>query len=380
MPGAVPEGAFDPDEILAGLETWVRIDSATFEPDGVNRMMDVAAEAMGAMGAEIERHPGRDGYADAVVARMPAAPAEPGILVLTHLDTVHPRGSFPSARVLARDGDRVFGPAILDMKGGAFLAVYALRLTIEHTGAPPLPVTFMFIPDEEVGSPTSRHLIEVEARRNRYVLVPEPAQNGADLITGRWAFQRFRVRAHGRPAHAGATLATGSSAIREIAEQIVAIEGMSEPERNVTFSVGVVEGGTFVNVVPTGCEAEVLVVTAGQDAFERARAAMAALEPRTPGVELEVEPGPFRPLFEPSPASLELYEHARTLAREIGFDPSHGSVGGGSDGNFTGSLGVPTLDGLGPQGAGFHTDEEHVLVSSLVPRARLLGELFRTLS
>ena len=228
MPAAVPEGAFDTDEILAGLERWVRIDSATFDRDGVNRMMDVASEAAGAMGAEIERHPGRDGYADAVVARMRAGRDEPGILVLTHLDTVHPRGSFPSERVFARDGDRLFGPAILDMKGGTFLALYALRLTFEHTIEPPLPVTFMFVPDEEVGSPTSRELIEAEAARSRYVLVPEPAQDGADLITGRWAFQRFVVRARGRPAHAGATLASGRSAIREIAEQIVAIEEMSE--------------------------------------------------------------------------------------------------------------------------------------------------------
>ena len=226
---------------------------------------------------------------------------------------------------------------------------------MEHTIEPPLPVTFMFVPDEEVGSPTSRELIEAEAARNRYVLVPEPAQDGADLITGRWAFQRFVVRARGRPAHAGATLASGRSAIREIAEQIVAIEELSDSERKVTFSVGVVGGGTFVNVVPTRCEAEVLVVTPDQAAFERARAAMDALEPRIAGVELEVEPGPVRPLFEPSAASLELYEHARSLAREIGFDPGHGSVGGGSDGNFTGSLGVPTLDGLGPEGAGFHT-------------------------
>jgi glutamate carboxypeptidase len=237
----------------------------------------------------------------------------------------------------------------------------------------------MFIPDEEVGTPTTRELIEAEAQRQRLVLVPEPAQQGADVITGRWAFQRFTVRAYGRPAHAGATLASGRSAIREIAEQIIEIESMSEPERNVTLSAGIVSGGIFVNVVPTSCEAQVLAVTEQPEDFDRIRSQMTSLEARNKGITLEVEPGPFRPLFTPTRESLGLYERARELAREIGFDPEAGVVGGGSDGNFTGALGVPTLDGLGPEGAGFHTSEEHVLVDSLIPRARLLSGLLRTL-
>jgi glutamate carboxypeptidase len=376
----VPEGAFDLEEILAGLERWVRIKSPTMDRDGVNRMMDVAGEAMASLGAEVERHPGRDGYGDAVVAKTPSASGLPGILVLCHLDTVHADGSFPDERVFHREGGRIFGPGILDMKGGAFLACHGLRLTVEHSGPTPLPITFIFVPDEEVGSPTSRALIEAEALQNRYVLVPEPAQDGLNLITGRWAFQRFTVRARGRPAHAGATLESGSSAIREIAEQIVRIEEMSDHDRKITFSVGTVDGGSFVNVVPERCDAEVLVVTAERDVFDHARAAITSLEPRSADVRLEIEAGPVRPLFAPTPDGLALYEHARSLARRIGFDPGHGSVGGGSDGNFTGSLGVPTLDGLGPRGDGFHTPTEHVRVSSLVPRARLLAELFRTLS
>jgi glutamate carboxypeptidase len=148
----------------------------------------------------------------------------------------------------------------------------------------------------------------------------------------------------------------------------------------VTLSVGIVSGGTFVNVVPAVCEAEVLAVTEDPDDFERVRSAMTALRPRNDGIELEVEAGPFRPLFTPSDGTIALYEHARSLAREIGFDIEPGIVGGGSDGNFTGALGVPTLDGLGPRGAGFHTEDEHVLLDSLVPRARLLSGLMLTLS
>jgi glutamate carboxypeptidase len=378
--GALPARAFELEEILAGLERWVAVSSPTIDPDGVNQMMDLAQEAMEGIGAGSERHPGRDGFGDAVVARLPWAEGEPGILVLSHLDTVHAHGNFERDLEFRREGERVFGPGILDMKGGTYLAYTALRAIVRAGETTPLAVSFLFVPDEEVGSPSSRELIEAEARRNKFVLVPEPAQEGAELITGRWAFQRFIVKARGRPAHAGATLASGRSAIREIAEQIIAIEEMSEPERNVTLSAGVVSGGMYVNVVPSACEAEVLVVTAEPDDFERARSQMTSLEPRNEGITLEVEPGPVRPLFTPSPQSLELYEHARSLARSIGFDPEAGIVGGGSDGNFTGALGVPTLDGLGPEGSGFHTAEEHVLASSLIPRARLLSGLLRTLA
>jgi glutamate carboxypeptidase len=292
---------------------------------------------------------------------------------------VHASGTFERELEFRREDDRAYGPGILDMKGGTFLAYYALKQIVRSGATTPLPVSFMFVPDEEVGTPSTRNLIESRARRERVVLVPEPAQEGADVIIGRWAFQRFVIRAHGKPAHAGATLASGRSAIREIAEQIIEIESMSDPDRNLTLSVGTVSGGTFVNVVPTTCEAEVLVVTEDPDDFERIGALMKALKPRNEGVELEVETGPFRPLFTPNDGTIALYEQARSLARGMGFDLEPGIVGGGSDGNFTGDLGVPTLDGLGPCGAGFHTEEEHVLLDSLIPRARLLSGLMLTL-
>ena len=167
--------------------------------------------------------------------------------------------------------------------------------------------------------------------------------------------------------------------MREIAEQIIAVEGLSDPARDVTLSVGVVEGGTFVNVVPAECRAEVLAVTPTERAYAAIRARMLALRPSGPDVRLEVEAGPVRPLYEATAAGLALYEHALACAREIGFAPGHGTVGGGSDGNFSGALGVPTLDGLGVCGDGFHTDTEHLALDSVVPRARLLSALLRTL-
>jgi glutamate carboxypeptidase len=371
----VPADLFHEREMLEGIARWVEIDSPAYDRDGVNRMMDAAAAVMYGLGATITRHPGRDGLGDAVVARI--GPEEPGILVLAHLDTVHPVGS--AAERIRREGDRFFGPGAYDMKGGAFLATYALGALLDDGQTPRLPVTFLFVGDEELGSPTTRPLIEAEASRHHYVLVPEPSQDRGNLITGRWAFQRFVVEARGAPGHAGGAGIAGASAIREIAAQIPAIESMSDAERDVTVSVGVVSGGTFVNVVPDRCRAEVLAVTARDEDFDGVRRRMHALRPLNPGIRLEVTPGPVRPMFAPTSESLALYERARTLAQRIGFDPGHGTVGGGSDGNFTGALGVPTLDGIGVCGDAFHTTQEHLLVSSLVPRARLMAELLRTL-
>ncbi|HEY6524807.1 MAG TPA: M20/M25/M40 family metallo-hydrolase [Solirubrobacteraceae bacterium] len=375
MSFTVPADLFHESEMLAGIARWVGIDSPTYHRDGVNRMMDAAAAAMYGLGATITRYPGREGLGDAVVARI--GPDEPGILVLAHLDTVHPVGA--AGERLRRDGDRFFGPGAYDMKGGAFLATYALGALLDDGQSPRLPVTFLFIPDEEIGSPTTRTLIETEACRHHYVLVPEPAQDRGNLITGRWAFQRFVVEARGAPAHAGATATHGTSAIREIAAQIPAIESISDAERDVTVSVGVVSGGTFVNVVPDRCRAEVLAVTPTNEDFHGVRRRIHGLRPLSPGIRLEVTAGPIRPLFAPTAETLALYERARTLANRIGFDPGHGTVGGGSDGNFTGALGVPTLDGIGVCGGAFHTAQEHLLVSSLVPRARLIAELLRSL-
>ena len=370
--------AYDADEILEGIRTWVFVESPTNVPDGVNCVMDLAEREMVSAGAAIERESGGEGYGDLLTARIPGESEGPGILVLGHLDTVHAVGTLERELPFRREGDRVYGPGIYDMKGGMYSACYALKQLLRAGRTPKLPVTFMFIPNEEVGSPTTRSRIEAEAKRHHYVLVPEPAKEGK-LVTGRHAIARFRVRVRGRPSHAGSTLARGRSAIREMAEQILAIEGMTDHEAGVTLSVGIVHGGTFVNVVPIECEAEVLAVLPAQEDIERITAAMVGLEPINPDVSVAVEVGPLRPVFAPHSRVMDLYSRAESIAGEIGFNPGHGSFGGGSDGNFTGALGLATLDGLGPCGDGAHTHDEYILYSSLVPRARLLAGLLATL-
>jgi glutamate carboxypeptidase len=368
---------FDADVMLQGLRTWVECESPTFDSAAVNRMMGLAARDLALMGAAIETVPGRMGLGDCVRARFPHPKADrPGILVLGHLDTVHPVGTL-ALLPWRRDDGRCWGPGILDMKGGNCLALEAIRQLRRADIVTPLPVTVLFTSDEEIGSPSTRDLIEAEAARHKYVLVPEPARSDGGVVTGRYAIARFNLEAVGRPSHAGARLSEGRSAIREMARRIVEIEAMTTED--CTFSVGVVHGGTWVNCVATRCTGEALSMAKRQEDLDRGVAGMLALSGSRDEVSFTVTRGVTRPVWEPDDRTMALYDKARAVARSIGFDISHRSAGGGSDGNFTGAMGIPTLDGLGVQGNGYHTLDEHIHVDSLVQRGRLMAGLLATL-
>jgi glutamate carboxypeptidase len=294
-----------------------------------------------------------------------------------HKDTVHPVGTL-SALPFRRDGERCYGPAICDMKGGNYVALEAFRQLARAGIETPLPVTVLFTPDEEVGTPSTRDVVEAEAARHRFVLVPEPATSEAGVVTGRYAIARFNLETLGRPSHAGARLAEGRSAIRAMARRIIEIEAMTSDD--CTFSVGVVHGGQWVNCVATTCRAEALSMAKRQADLDQGVERMLALAGTADDVAFTVTSGVTRPVWEPDAASLALYETARGIAKTLGFDIPHKSAGGGSDGNFTGAMGIPTLDGLGVQGAGYHTLDEHILVDSLVQRGRLMAGLLATLS
>ena len=365
---------FDEAAMLEGLSHWAACESPTWDAAAVNRMMDLAGRELALLGALTERIPGRMGLGDCVRARFPHAlpPGTPGVLVLAHLDTVHPIGTLAHLPI-RRDGGRVYGPGICDMKGGTYLAFEAVR-QIQRAGlSTPLPVTVLLTSDEEIGSPSTRDLIEAEAARNAVVLVPEPARSDGGVVTGRYAIARFNLRTTGRPSHAGARLSEGRSAIREMCQQVLAIEAMTTED--CTFSVGVIGGGQWVNCVATHCDAEALSMAKRQPDLDAGVSRMLSLQPSTEGVQLAVTRGVTRPVWEPDGAGSALYGLARGIAQGLGFDIPAQSAGGGSDGNFTGAMGVPTLDGLGIAGAMMHTLEEHIQVDSLVPRARLLAGL-----
>ncbi|HWG07177.1 MAG TPA: M20 family metallopeptidase [Beijerinckiaceae bacterium] len=368
---------FDAKVILDGIRRWVEIETPTEAPAQVNKLATMIAESYRDLPVTIERVAGRDGCGDHLVVRSSRGQHAPGILILSHLDTVHPIG-FIERLPFKIEGDSAFGPGIYDMKGGAYLAFHAFRQLCTTGARFPLGITQLYVSDEEIGSPTSRALIEAEGQKARYVLVTEPARDGGKIVTGRKGVGRFEVFIKGAPAHAGTRPEDGRSAIRELAYVIQTLEAMNDLKRGITVNVGVVKGGTRPNVIAEEAYAEVdLRAPTIADADELV-AKILAVKSRSDGVSVKVTGELNRPPYEKGNAGAALFEHAKTLAAEIGFELVDTFTGGGSDGNFTASH-TATLDGLGVDGKGAHTHYEQLYVSSLEPRARLLYRLYQTL-
>src|SRR5438270_13091782 len=256
METGTPTNPFDSNSILDGIRRWVEIETPTDAPAEVNKLADLVAAGYRGLPATVERVAGSDGCGDHLVTRSSWGQEAPGILVLRHLDTVHPLG-FIDRLPFTIDGDRAYGPGIYDMKGGAYLAYHAFRQICANGARPPLGITQLYVSDEEIGSPTSRALIEAEGRNAKYVLVTEPARDGGKIVTGRKGVARFEVFLKGVPSHAGTRPEDGRSAIRELGNVIQTLEAMDDLERGVTVNVGVVRGGTKPNVIAEEAYAEV---------------------------------------------------------------------------------------------------------------------------
>ena len=366
------------EDMLAGIRRWVEIESQTADAAGVNRVMDQAARDWQEAGARVERIPGTGGRGDHLRVSSPWGSGD-GILVLCHLDTVHPKGTLERDLPFRIEGDKAFGPGIYDMKGGAYLALAAFREITLAGQTTPLPLRLIYSSDEEVGSPTSRALIEAEADRAKYVLVTEPAREGGKVVTGRKGVARYELSTRGRPSHSGSKHADGRNAILEAARQIVDIQAMTNYATGVTLNVGQIRGGTADNVVPEHCTAAIDMRVARLEDAETMDRRLKSLKPYDPDVAITVKGGLNRPPYEKTNAVAALFDHARRIAGEIGIRLEDLSTGGGSDGNFTAHK-VATLDGLGVDGAGAHTLSEHLLISSLVPRMLLQKRLLETLT
>lgn len=372
---------FDADAMLMGLKDWVECESPTFDAAAVNRMMDLATHELVAMGAIIERIPGQKGFGDSVRASFPhplssGSDRTPGILIAGHLDTVHPVGTLEKLPC-RREGNYAWGPGALDMKSGNYLALEAIRQLQAAGTVTPLPVTVLLTPDEEIGTPTARGLIEATAARNQYVLVPEPASRDFGLSWGRYAIARYNLTTRGVPVHAGVDPRLGKSAVKEMARRLLQIEDMTTDD--CTFSVGVINGGQWVNCVASECSAQALSMSKRQSDLDAGVEKMLALNDAESDVSFHVERGVTRPVWEPDARGKALFEHAQKLASDLGASVTPHMSGGGSDGNFTGAMGIPTLDSLGAKGAGAHTLNEHILVDSLAERGKLMAALLATL-
>ena len=302
----------------------------------------------------------------------------PRLLIIGHLDTVWPIGTLARLPFRITPDGKAHGPGIFDMKSGVAMVVEALRAFSELGLKTSRPVTLLLTCDEEIGSRSSRSLIEEEASGSAAALVLEPPIPGGVVKTARKGIGVFSVRAIGRAAHAGLDPTRGVNAIVELAHQTLRLTGLNDMDRGTTVSVGVVSGGTASNVVPAEAIVRVDVRFWESAEGERIDAAIRALTPVLPEARLEIGGGINRPPMPRSARNVALYEHARGLAAELGFELKDGSVGGGSDGNFTSALGVPTLDGLGVDGAGAHAEHEHIIVADLPRRAALLTRLMQT--
>jgi glutamate carboxypeptidase len=356
------------------IETLVRLESPSTDKRAADRCGAEIARRLELIGGEVQRLP-QPAAADHVCARFGSGRRR--VLLLGHFDTVWNVGQIARMPFHEREG-RLYGPGIFDMKSGLAVAMHAIRVLQSLGGAWPR-VTMLWTGDEEVGSVTSRAEIERAARDSDAVLVLEPSLPGGAAKTSRKGCGEFELTVRGVSAHAGVDPARGVSAILELAHQILRVASLQAPERGVTINVGVVTGGTRGNVVADEARAVVDVRVPTMAEAKRVEGALRALSPWLPGARLELRGEIGRPPLERTAAVHRLYLTAREVAAELGFDLGEGGTGGGSDGNFTAALGVPTLDGLGPRGDGAHAADEHVEAADLPWRTAFLAALLARL-
>jgi glutamate carboxypeptidase len=364
--------------LLDELRGWVEIETPTTEPARVNALMDVAARELAEAGAALTRIPGRDGFGDNLIARINERSGVKPVFVAGHLDTVWSAGTLATMPFRV-EGERAHGPGILDMKAGSFAAFYAVRAIARQRLATKRPIVLLLTPDEEVGSPTSRALIEREGGAAALALIPEAAGPGGVCVTARKGVGRFSLHVAGVGAHAGAAFQEGASAVLELARQILRLDAMVDLGRGVTLNVAPIAGGARPNVIATEATAEIDLRVMSVADGERLSEQILGLTAVDPRCRLTVTGGMNRPPFAESAGGLALYERARVLAAELGLTIGKQHRGGGSDGNFTASLVVPTLDGLGCPGAGPHASHEHILWRELEPRVALMASLLEEL-
>ena len=361
-------------QMVRWLMDLINTDSPSDNKPALDRLARRMGHRFGSCGAAVELVPNPES-GDHLLARFsgPDARGKP-LLLLGHLDTVWGMGEAERRPARLEEG-KIFGPASFDMRGGTTLMLALAHYLSSGQGRLKRPLTILLDSDEETGTRTARALIEREARDCRAVLVLEPCLPGGAVKTARKGVGTFSISADGVAAHAGVDYPKGVSAIQELAYQVLELYKLNNLDLGTTVNPGVIRGGSRSNVIADRAELEVDVRVATRAEGERITGCIQGLQPRVEGSRLAVQGGMNRPPLERNGQVIQLYREARQLAAELGIDLQEGSTGGGSDGCFTAALGVPTLDGLGPDGAGPHALHEHVLVESLAPRAALLTQL-----
>lgn len=373
----LPITAADIDDValIEELHRWVEIESPTSDPIAVNRMADRVEALARAAGLSVERFAGTLGFGDILAVRSPRPEGsnEKTALILAHLDTVHAHGVIKEKLPLRQEGDKLFGPGVYDMKSGALMALEAMKLAIRQGGN--RPIDLLFVPDEEMGSLSSRAFMEAQAANAAFTLVVEPARDGGKIVVARKGVAMYDIVVRGRASHAGTKPEEGRSAVRAAARLILDLETLTDPARGITVTVGTVQGGTGRNTIPAECRLQVDVRVPDLAIAGEITGKIEAMRPVDADISFQIDGQMNRPPFAQSQEGKHLFAAAAEIASCLGIALEGVTTGGGSDGNFTAALGVPTLDGLGADGAGAHTFNEYIFVNSVAPRTALLANL-----
>jgi glutamate carboxypeptidase len=359
-------------DILALLRQLAEVESPSYDKASVDRFADLVEVELKELGGRVTRNP-QPTRGDHLVVEW-GDKVDRRILLMCHMDTVHPIGSLARMPLVEREGC-LYGPGVEDMKAGIAMLLIAIKTLREKQAWPSRPITALFTSDEEIGSETSRELIQNLARQSALVLCLEPGMPDGSLKTWRKGVGDFELIAHGRAAHAGTDHQVGLNAIEELAHQILEIQKMTDYGKGTTLNVGVVNGGTRPNVVPAEARAlidlRVLVPAEAEWISQR----LLTLKPVIEGVSLTVSGGLNRPPMPRDARMIQTFQKAQDIAARLNITLTEGGTGGGSDANFVAPLGVPVLDGLGARGDGAHSEREHIDITSLPERTALLAAL-----
>ncbi len=360
-------------EILKQIEVLVSEETPSHDKARLDAFAEYLAERFRAVDADVEVLPNaeRGNHVRARFAAPQAADDAKQALILCHFDTVWPVGSLATHPFRVDEEGKAYGPGIFDMQSSLALSEYALRAVSDLDLALPRPVTVLMTSDEEIGSKTSWALIEEEAKKSAYVLVMESPLPGGVLKTRRKGGGGFTIEAVGRAAHAGVEPEKGVNAIVELSHQVLKLHAMNDHEKGTSVSCGLIKGGTATNVVPARAQVQIDCRIWTMAEGERIEAEIKALQPALPGAELNITGGWNRPPLERKVTG-DLFEQGKVIAQKLGLTLAEDGTGGGSDGNITGALGIPTLDGLGVPGHGAHADHEHIETDKIAPTAARL--------
>jgi len=361
---------------LARLEALVRVESPSHDKPAVDRVGSLVAEMAEALGGRVKRYRHRQHGDSLLFSFGPRRSKLPPLLLLGHLDTVWPVGTLQKMPYRATS-EKIAGPGVLDMKGGIAMALTAIELLLNQ-GTLPQPVLLLLHGDEEIGSPASRSITESIAKKCRSVFVLEPGQGVRGAYkTARKGVGHYRLQVKGVASHSGVDFESGHSAVLELAQQLERIANMTDLARGLTVNPGVIGGGTLSNVIAAEAWAEIDVRIARMRDAARIDRQLRGLHAVDKACRLTLTGGLNRPPMERSRAIATLFRQAQNLAAQFNLKLEEASTGGGSDGNFTAALGVPTLDGMGAVGEGAHATHEHLLRVHLAPRTALLAAMLQ---